>query len=308
MSRSVIILTMFLLIGTCTHAQLRGAHLLGQVGLQSASQGPEGLSLLVLPVYLYNTSEIKNDNGDIVNANFSLNSFAAAPGLAWVLKTKVLGGNLGGSVFLPFVSNKIQSNVVNQTSKFSFSDSYLQPVQLGWHAKQADYLAAFTLYIPTGSFEAGSSNNSGLGMWAYEFSGGSTVYFDHKKTWNFSALFSYELNSKKKGSDTKVGDLLSIEGGLGKTFYKKSKGPIPVIINTGVAYYMQFKTTQDEISLDSNFVVNGKKDHIYGLGPEGNIFIPGIKSFFSLRWIFETGAIDRFQGRTFLVTWVYSLK
>lgn len=296
-----------LLFAASVQAQLRGSHLLGQVGLESATQGPPGLSLLVLPAYLYNTSEVKGDNGNVLAQNFSLNSYAAAAGLAWVFDKKVLGGKLGGSFFLPFVTNKIQSNVVNQKSSFAFTDSYLQPVQLGWHRERVDYMASFNLYIPTGSYTAGGSNNSGLGMWGYEFSAGSTVYLDKKKRWNFAALFSYELNSKKKGSDTRVGDLLSIEGGLGRTFYKKAKGPIPVIINAGIAYYMQFKTTSDHIAVDS-MVISGKNDHIYGLGPEGNIFIPAIKSLFGLRWIFETGAVDRFQGKTFIVTWVYSIK
>jgi hypothetical protein len=302
------ILIVSLLFWASAHAQLRGAHLLGQVGLESATQGPPGLDLLVLPAYLYNTGEVKGDNGNVLANNFSLNSYAAAAGLAWVFDKKILGGNLGGSFFLPFVTNKIQSNVVNQTSSFAFSDTYLQPLQLGWHTKQLDYMASFNLYIPTGTYTAGGSDNSGLGMWGYEFSAGSTVYFDKKKTWNFAALFSYELNSKKKGTDTKVGDLLSIEGGVGKTFYKKVKGPIPVVINTGVAYYVQFKTTSDRIALDSNYVINGKNDHIYGLGPEANIFIPAMKSLIGLRWILETGAVDRFQGRTFLVTWVYEIK
>jgi hypothetical protein len=297
-----------LLVAASAHAQLKGSHLLGQVGLESATQGPPGLDLLVLPAYLYNTGEIKGNDGNVLANNFSLNSYAAAAGLAWVFNKKILGGNLGGSFFLPFVTNKIQSNVVNQTSSFAFSDSYLQPFQLGWHTKRVDYMAAFNLYIPTGSYSAGGSDNSGLGMWGYEFSAGATVYFDPKKTWSFAALFSYELNSKKKGTDTRVGDLLSIEGGLGKTFYKKTKGPIPIIINAGVAYYMQFKTTPDQISLDSSLVISGKSDHVYGLGPEGNIFLPGVKSLVGLRWVFETGAVDRFQGRTFLVTWVYKIK
>jgi hypothetical protein len=60
-----------------------------------------------------------------------------------------------------------------------------------------------------------------LGILTNEFSAGSTVYFDPKKEWNFSHLFSYGLNSKKKNTkdnDITVGNLLSIEGGLGKTW------------------------------------------------------------------------------------------
>jgi hypothetical protein len=297
---------LFLMPGTI-NAQLRGSHLLGQVGLQSGTQGPPGLSLVFLPVYLYNTSDLKNDQGNSVARDFDLSSFATAPGFAWVTKAKFLGANIGGLAFVPFITNKIQANSAHINSSFALSDSYLQPIQLGWHAKQADYQASFNLYIPTGSYSKGSASSSGLGMWAYEFSAGSTIYFDDKKSWNFAALFSYEFNSKKEGSDTHVGDLLSIEGGLGKTFYEKVEGPIPMIINAGAVYYVQYKVTNDRIAV-GELAFNGNKDHIYGIGPEGNIFVPSIKSLFALRWLFETGAINRFQGNTFLVTWVYSFK
>jgi len=67
---------------------------------------------------------------------------------------------------------------------------YVQPVQLGWKTKWADFSFGYALYLPTGKYELGADNNSGLGILSNEFSAGSTVYFDPKKEWNFTALFS----------------------------------------------------------------------------------------------------------------------
>jgi hypothetical protein len=203
-----------LIIYIPSHAQMKGDHLLGQVGLQSGTQGPPGLNLVVIPVYLYSASKLKNDKGSVVDADLNLNSYVAAAGLTWVLDKKILGANIGGSVLLPFVTNKIEANETSAKTSFAYSDSYIQPIQLGWHGKRLDYIASFNLYIPTGKYEQGGDNNSGLGMWAYEFSGGATLYFDKEKSWHFSSLLSYELNSKKKGTDLKAGDILSIEGWL----------------------------------------------------------------------------------------------
>lgn len=303
----IVFLTVQLLPSNALYAQLKGDHLLGSAGLQSGTQAPPGLVLVDIPLYLYNTSNLKDNAGNTLFSDFSLTSYAFAPGLSWVTNTKILGGNLGGSVLVPFISNKIESTNKNTRSSFALSDMFLQPVTLGWHAKQADYITSFSLYIPTGNYSFNGTDNSGLGMWGYEFSGGSTVYFDPEKTFSLAALLSYEFNGKKKNTDIRVGNLLSIEGGLGKTFYKKVQGPVPIIINVGASYYMQFKTTNDQIPT-GQLAIDFKKDHTYGIGPEGNIFIPSLKSLFAVRWLFETGTVNRFQGSTFLLTWAFNIK
>lgn len=53
-----------------------------------------------------------------------------------------------------------------------------------------------------------------------------------------------------------------------------------MIINAGMVYYMQFKTTADEMKVlvinNSTFDLTNK-DHGCALGAEANIFIPSIK-------------------------------
>ncbi len=126
----------------------------------------------------------------------------------------------------------------------AYTDMFVN-ASLGWHLKRADILAGYNLYIPTGRFSATGTNNTGLGMWGNEFSIGSTVYLDQKKTWNAAANFALEFHTDKTGTNINVGDLGTVEGGLGKTFYKKVSGPIPMIMNVGVAGYAQFKVTGD---------------------------------------------------------------
>ncbi|CAL1518684.1 transporter [Chitinophaga sp. MM2321] len=304
------ILTLFLsfILSGSLHAQLKGDHLLGDAGLQSGTQTPPGFTLVV-PVYFYNAAKLKNGKGELVTDNLGLNMFVTGIGGAWVTNLKILGGNYGGTALFPFASNRLESTVTTVKSPFAFTDIYLQPVQLGWHLKRADFVAGYALYLPSGKYEQGGDDNSGLGQLVNEFSGGSTVYFDKRKSIHFSALLSYALNGKKKGTDVKTGDNLSIEGGLGKTWYlKKANSPIPTIINAGIIYYMQFKTTEDHIPLASGFLLNPDKDQIYGIGAEGNVFIPHIRSLIGVRWLGETGAKNRLQGNTYMLTIAYMLK
>ncbi|HEY9257649.1 SphA family protein [Chitinophaga sp.] len=289
-------------------AQLKGDHILGDAGLQSGTQAPPGFALVV-PVYLYNASKLKNSKGDVVTDNLGLNMFVTGIGGSWVTNLKILGANYGGSVLFPFASNRLESTVTTTKSPFAFTDIYLQPVQLGWHTKQADFLFGYALYFPSGKYEQGGSDNSGLGQLVNEFSAGTTVFFNKTKTIHFASLLSYALNGEKKNTDVKTGDNLSIEGGLGKTWYMKAAaGPVPKIVNVGVVYYMQFKTTTDKIPLSSGYLLDPSKDKIFGVGAEGSYYAPSIRTLFDLRWLAEMGAENRIQGNTFMLTVAYSLK
>lgn len=294
-------------------AQLKGTHLLSYNGLQAGTQGPPGVNLVALPMYLYHTTTLKNGNGDKVNADIDLTSYANGAGAQWVSNKKFLNANWGGMVLVPFLTNTIEAARTSVKTKYALSDLLVQPVQLGWHQKQADFIFSYQLYIPTGRYEVGGSNNSGLGQWGNELTAATTLKFGEKKTTHFATAISYEINSEKKNSEMKTGNNLSLEGGLGKTWYKKAQGPIPVVFNAGIIYYMQFKTTDDNIPVPNLPIIgpitlNLEKDQIYGVGAEGNVFIPSIKSLFLFRWVTEMGAVSRFQGNTYLLMWAFNLK
>lgn len=296
-----------LLVNTLLNAQLKGTHLLGDMGLQSGSQPPPSFTAFV-PMYNYHTSTLVKANGDKIDAP-DINMFLLGLGGGVVTNAKILGGKYGASVLMAFAQSRIEGNLVSTKSSLAFTDMYIQPLQLGWETKKADFTFGYAIYLPTGKYELGGDDNAGMGIFTNEFSAGSTVYFDAKKEWNFSALFSYGLNSKKKNTgnnDITVGNLLSIEGGIGKTWHRPVKGnPLPMIINAGMVYYMQFKTTADKMKIpvisNSTFDL-ANKDHGYALGVEANIFIPTIKSSIDVRWLGELGSKNRTQGNSFFIT------
>lgn len=302
-SSATLALSAFLWITVTSQAQYKGDHIPGFLGLQAGTQAPPGLFVGSL-VWVYPTSTIKDNDGNNVNLPGSLTSAAPMILMSAVSNFKVLGGNVGASVAVPFIKNRVQLNSLDVSTSLAFTDMFASAA-LGWTLKRADITAGYNLYIPTGRFSSGAANNTGLGMWGNEVFAGSTIYFDEKKTWNAAATFSAEFHSHKSGTNIKVGDLGTVEGGLGKTFYTKVSGPVPMVTNVGVAGYAQFKMTQDSGS-DIPPVLRGFSDRVFGLGPEINIFFPAPRLTFLVRYEPEFGARNRTQGQTivFSLTWV----
>jgi hypothetical protein len=293
----------FLLIAASAEAQYKGDHIPGFIGLESGSQAPPGLYLGDL-VYVYHTDTIKDNNGRAINLPGSLTSTADIILVSLVTNYKLLGAKIGASIGLPFIKNRIQFNSLDVHTSFAYTDTFAG-VTLGWNLKRADITAGYNLYMPTGKFEPNATDNTGLGIWANEFTIGSTVYLDQKRTWNAAATFALEFNSDKRDTNIHVGDLGTVEGGLARTFYKKASGPIPIVMNLGVAGYAQFKITGDSGS-DIPPALRGLKDRVFALGPEFNIFIPGPRLSLMARYEPEFGARDRTQGQTivFSIVWV----
>jgi hypothetical protein len=95
-------------------------------------------------------------------------------------------------------------------SEWAFNDMYVVPLYLGWHTPQADFVAGYGFFAPTGQHEAGATDNVGLGMWSHEIQGGTTVYLDAAKTLSAATTAYLEMHSNKKDQDLKVGTLLTI--------------------------------------------------------------------------------------------------
>ena len=147
-----------------------------------------------------------------------------------------------------------------------------------------------------------------MGMWTHEFSAGTTVFFDQKKTFHFSTIGFFETHSDKKETNVKVGNIISLEGGLGKTFYKPIEGfPIPIVFNAGAVYYTQFKVSSDKIPV-GNTIFTGSKDKTFACGLEFNVLHPKIRTSLGFRWLDELSAKNRFEGSTFLITLGYIIK
>jgi len=287
------------------HAQVNGHNTKGDFGLMSGSQAPPGFYLA--PIYVrYDADTLRNSEGDQVSldpdrrGSLAVNAYVV--GLIWVSEYKIFGANYSIQAFPAFTDNALEAPIlgVDEGVSTGLADLYVQPINLGWHTARADFIAGLGIYAPTGRHEPDGDDNLGLGMWSFEVFGGTTVYLDKAKSWHFAATAFYETHTDKKDTNVRVGDLLTLEGGLGWSFMQG-------LGNFGLAYYGQWKVTEDDLGIDVELPVEFLigKHRVYGFGPELTIPIATKKKligFLNARYLWETGARSTLEGSTFVFT------
>ena len=195
-------------------AQLNGQNIKGDAGLKSGSQAPPG-TYVAIPLWFYTADAVKDGDGDeLLTGSLDAALFGAA--LNVVTTRKLLGANYGFLVVLPWANNRLQGvDDFDSNPGAGLTDMFIQPINLGWHGPRADFTAAYGLYLPTGRYEDGADNNTGLGMWAQEFLVGTTVYLNERRTLHAATTATLDVQSAKEDSTTKVGSILNLEGGIG---------------------------------------------------------------------------------------------
>ena len=277
--------------------------------MQSGSQPLPGFYAALF--YLrYDADTIKDADGNVVRpapgAPGSIAVAAVAPMAWYVSKAKVLGANVGAMVALPFANASIEAPAFGfgETVDTSVSDLLVRPLDLGWHTNRADVAAGLQLYAPTGRYERGGSENIGKGMWTYEPFVGTTVYVDEKRTFSLATTAYWELHSRKEDSDARVGQILLLQGGAGKSYLGGG-------LIVGAAYYAQWKLTRDHLA---DIVLPGggevdlnvpNKHQVFAFGPDVTLPVASKSKLFALvniRYLWETGAQVKTQGQTLAVT------
>jgi len=303
------------LFATSAQAQLNGENLLGDMGVKSGTQPEPGLYVSTI-YYRYRADSLKDGAGRSVNADPTGDAAqtinAGVPLVYYVAPTKVLGAHFAAMAVVPFANGGLEAPGLglSESASLGMSDLYIMPAQLGWRFQRADILAGVAFFAPTGRYRAGASDNLGKGMWSYEVSAGGTVYVDPQRTLSLSTTAYWETHSKKEGevrienmtlTDVKVGDLLTLEGGVGKSFLHGAA-------SVGFAYYAQWKTTADDLGLASALPqpsgVPGRH-RVWGIGPDVTIPIATktrLISLVNIRYLWEQGARLKTQGQSLVLT------
>lgn len=288
-------------------AQFNSHNTRGDYGLQSATQPPPGW-YLIAPMYVrYQADIFKDDNGNSVlpdkRDSVDVNAYVLA--MIWVSQTKIFGANYSFQLYPAWTDNNLEIPLfgVDKGTDTGFADLYLQPINLGWHTPRADYTAGVGVFAPTGRYEFGADGNVGLGMWSLELFGGATAYFDKAKRWHFAATAFYETHGEKDGTDIRVGDFLTLEGGLGWSFLDGAA-------MVGAAYSAQWKLTDDDLGgldieqllADLGLDIPVGKNRVFSVGPEVTFPIATrnkLIALFTLRYELEFGARTSLEGEGF---------
>ena len=287
------------------YGQYLGGNFAGDYGIQAATQASPGFYLA--GVYIrYDGETLRDAQGNPItlqpgtDSQLDVNGFGF--GILWVSNWKIFGANYSACAFPSFANGRLEAPILglDAGTGTGWGDLYVQPINLGWHTTATDITAGIGVYAPTGRYTAGADDNLGLGMWSFELYAGGTVYFDQKKSWSFSTMAWWETHTEKIDTDIKVGNILTLEGGLGKGFKDG-------LVQVGAAYYAQWKMTHDDLgsSGEELGVEQLPKHRGFGLGPEVMVPIATKKSLIAildLRYFWEFGNRTTVQGRTFTVT------
>ena len=296
-------MTVLCLLPSTTFAQLNGSNIKGDAGVKAGSQPPPGVYIAV-PLWFYTADAAKDrDGNEILTGNLDAAVFGVA--LNVVTRKKVLGGNYGFLVVLPGANNRVQgAEDFDANPGAGLTDMYVQPISLGWTTPRADFTAAYGLFLPTGRYEDGANDNTGLGMVGQEILFGTTVYLNTQRSLHMATAATFDFFSEKKDSETKVGNVLNLEGGVGADFLK---GGLVV----GLAYYGTFKLTDDQF--DSRLVSQliRDKNRVWGLGPEFTLALAtkqAVYGFVTVRYQWELAARTATEGAAWNIMATFPLK
>ena len=276
-------------------AQERGQYLPGFRGLNSNEQPPPGVTYANY-FFWYPANKLKNRNGNTSSFNLGLDLMADMNLLAYTPKKKFLGATYSASFAIPIQNIAVSLPTIGAGLKTGggLGDVYVEPLSLGWKMKHGKVRTGYGFVAPTGRYEVGATDNLSTDFWGHQFAVGGTYNPDKMSLWQISASSVWEAHHTKRHEDVKVGNNVTFEYAVGRTFVKNDGKQL---IQLGIVGYSEFQLTNDSgtgvtpANLDA-------KDRVHAVGGEFGLILPTKKLNFMVRVLPEYGAHSRTQGVT----------
>jgi hypothetical protein len=131
----------------------------------------------------------------------------------------------------------------------------------------------------------------------HDVSFGGTYHPDAHGLWQISGHSVWEFHQKKRNEDVTVGNNMTFEYGVGKTFVKNKGAQIYQVGGVG---YAEFQLTNDTGTAVTPFNRAGK-DRVFAVGGEFDAILPKYKMNMFVRVLPEFGAHSRTQGVTVMM-------
>ena len=231
--------------------------------------------------------------------------------LTHIFQGKILGGQPGVAVLLPYVSEKIDvdaSGVLSleglrghvhnfpRSGKDSARDSGIGDTtltgMLGWHDGRLHTMAMLNVYAPTGSFDKQRLANVGRNHWAIEPMVALT-YLNESSGLEISSAGGITFNQKNQATEYKSGNEFHLDLAAIQHFSDRFYAGL-------AAYYYQQLTADSGSGATSAY-----KGRVYAAGPIiGGVIPLGQQQqlYINARYYQEHGAENRLSGNTFFLT------
>ena len=189
--------------------------------LKAGVMAPDPGIYIMGTAMFFNAGKFRDGSGETVS-NDEADYILGALALVWRPDLELWGADFQ-VVMTPAFGNLSGRPVLvdgrPQDAPVGFTDMFFSPFGLGWHWNEFHLVAALGAFAPTGKFDPGANDNTGLGFWtAMPYALGTyrteRGVFEKLPLLATIGLF-YETHSNQKGRDFRPGDSFTFEWALG---------------------------------------------------------------------------------------------
>jgi hypothetical protein len=298
--------------------QQKGQWVPGQFGLNAGAIPDPGITYANLALN-YSASRLNNSNGNRIlqNVTGTYAFWVDENVLYYVPKHKFLGGYFMPYIGLNYASGSVVADIpdvpgANLSGGGSgFADTYVQPLNLGWHLKRADVNVGYSFTAPTGRFTPGASNNVGSGYWGNNITSGTTFYITKNKGTSANLATNWEIHGKKSGTNETPGEAFTDEWGIGQVLPLKKD--MSALAQLGLVGYDQWQVSNNggTVTLTPGVVVPASLLPYYsshGIGVQSNFILPAKDLVLFFKYYDAYRAKASVKGRTFVFGFSWTLK
>ena len=273
-------------------AQQKGQYVPGQFGLNAGVLPDPGFTFANLTVN-YSADSLRSSTSGALPVNGTYAFWATENWFFYVPERKILGGK-----FMSLASLNLANGSLTADAPFGISaggegmsDTWVQPVNFGWHLNRADAWFGYAFVAPTGKFSPLASNNVGSGYWGNHFINGTTLYLTKNKGTSMSLATDWEFHEQKRDINITPGEAFTDEWGLGQILpLKKDESRL---LQVGVIGYDQWQVTANK-----GLTATVPYYSVHAIGVQSNFLLPGKGVSLFLKYEPEYIAKARPQGRT----------
>jgi hypothetical protein len=255
-TRVVLLIVIILCHVAATRAQQKGQWVPGQYGLNAGVIPDPGFTYANMAVN-YSAGQLNDSNGNARPLITGTYSFWVDENLFfYVPKYKFLGGYFAPYISINIANGSLVAGIAGTNLGVSgggvgLADTYVQPLNLGWHLKRADVNVGYAFTAPTGRYTAGASNNVGSGYWGNNITTGTTFYITKSKGTSVNLFTDWEAHGQRAAASTPAGQVshltpgqaFTMEWGLGQVLPLKKD--FSRLLQLGLVGYDQWQVSSN---------------------------------------------------------------